>query len=214
MKKMTFALQWIILSTLCSVCMIGCGQSLYMAKPDLYLKGEKTVTVVTIDQRSYILDKSKEPHYISTIRGALGNPLSYYTDKDKPVAEEVAQVVASALMKNGFKTKTISVQPSNDLTDANSKIKENPSDRSILIRIKELRSDSWGMFGLTDGVYAELHLQIFNAENKELAQNTVKFEGTVGTSRSIGDSLTNVSDKIKLLLEELMNKEEVKMALQ
>lgn len=208
-------LQWIILSTLCFVGMMGCTPSLQMvrATPDLQLKSNKTVTVVAIDQRSYILNKDSEPSYIGTVRGAVGTGVSYHTSSNKPVAEEVAQIVTSALMKNGFKTKAINVQPSIDLTDAKSKIKENSSDRLILIRIEELRSDSWSLVGpLNDKVYAKLHLNVFDANNKELVNNTVKFEGSVGYSMSPSSTETNVLSKIKLLLEELMNKDDVKLA--
>jgi uncharacterized lipoprotein YajG len=124
-------------------------------------KAKAAVQVVVTDDRPYVKNGEKPPHYIGKYRAGFGNPWNVYTENDEPLASVLARDLATELGSLGYTVKT----------DA-------PIDRKLALSIKE-----WNFDGYQNGkMWYQLEATVHDATGKlvatEMVGDETKIKGT------------------------------------
>src|SRR5437764_737632 len=110
------------------------------------MKSEKSVTVGVDDKRSYVVAGSNTPEFVGLTRGGFGNPFGVHTTSGKPLATDFASVIESSLRASGMQAKAVPLQISasgEQTLQAFKALSVNKTDRSLLVTIKEWKSDKF-----------------------------------------------------------------------
>ena len=125
-------------------CAIGSKMDLSKANFNAPEVRVKSVSVVGVDERPYVLDGDKTPEWIGLQRGGYGNPFGVHTESGDPLADDLANSIASALSRQASDVGVINVEDGTLTTNqAISKIKTNhPKDRNLVLVVKNWKSDT------------------------------------------------------------------------
>jgi uncharacterized lipoprotein YajG len=124
-------------------------------------KAKAAVQVVVTDDRPYVKNGEKPPHYIGKYRAGFGNPWNVYTENDEPLATVLARDLAAELGSLGYAVKSGA-----------------PIDRKLALSIKE-----WNFDGYQNGkMWYQLEATVHDATGKVIATEMVgdetKIKGT------------------------------------
>lgn len=140
--------------------------------------GKRSLAVSVLDQRPYVLDRSKPLNYAGTIRGGYGNPFNLYTDSGDPLAQEFLRTVAQALQAKGFSVKPLPRDLGDTRKIALDGLRASGSDRLLLVTIREWQNDYYpASYGKENSyVLFNVELEVLNAKGQVAAKKTVQGE--------------------------------------
>lgn len=111
--------------------------------PILAPTGQDTVLVASQDKRSYVVSGKKKPQVVGVLRAGEGIPYNMTTTSGRPFADEVGDVIAAALERRGFATRTVVVTPTETIAQVLSKLTDTDRNKLIHIQIIEWKSDTY-----------------------------------------------------------------------
>ena len=138
--------------------------------PKINYKGNKTISVIVHDKRSYVLSGQTGPEWVGIFRGGFGRAYDIGTSTLKPLADEFSQAIVNGLLVAEFKIMESSIP-----------------DRVISIDILEWLSVSGGgMLSLTFGtdLHYKLIVKVFDEKYKVLMQREVYGKDSLGGNSS------------------------------
>jgi hypothetical protein len=89
-----------------SGCVVGRKHDFQQANAVLGYQGEPVAMGVQ-DLRPYIVDGDKDEDFVGLARSGYGIPYDIGTESDRPLAQEMADVIAAALRSSGVTVKTV-----------------------------------------------------------------------------------------------------------
>jgi uncharacterized lipoprotein YajG len=117
-----------------------------------------SVLIQVADDRAYVKNGDKPPHYIGKYRAGFGNPWNVYTENDEPLASVLARDLSVDLAALGYDVRTAA-----------------PVDRRLAVSIKE-----WNFDGYQNGkMWYELEASVHDGTGNVVASDTVRDETVI-----------------------------------
>jgi len=191
-------------------CAIGHKYDYATAAPNLTAKTAKTVSATVIDQRPYILSGNKTPDFVGLQRGGYGNPFNVTTQSGRPLAEDLTGALVRSLAARGVEAKAMPLSAGTSDDAAISAFRSQGSDRLLLVRMREWKTDA--VFRLT--LHWNIEASVRDASGAEIASNSIAGTGAVGAAGfETGNSAAAVQ-QISQKLGDLLNAPAIASALQ
>lgn len=197
---------------LCGGCAFGHKYNYHDVVPTLEATGTGQLEVATHDQRPYVVSGGTDPTFVGLSRSGYGIPYPVYTQSDRPLAEDMTQVICSALTKKGFQCVPIIVAANASPSEVRRKLQERASTLAILLVLNEWKSDTH-----VDTTLAyNATLSILDPRGTTIAETQIQGRDILGSNfwDPIGVAYTAVPQMFKKKLEELLNHPSVIAALQ
>ena len=169
-------------------------------------KSTAGLAIAVQDLRPFVLSGEKPPSYIGIHRDGLGIPKDgANTASGKPLAEDIATVLATNLARQGFTTRTFLLSPEDDEQTSVRKGAASPADRIVILRMEMFRSDSWAEVELRWkfrlDIYDEQGARLASEENEGLADSLKRnLTGAI----SDGQAQKALSEKLSSILADLL----------
>ncbi len=192
---------------LASGCAVGNKHNYADVIADIKESGSSSISVATHDQRPYIVDGQKRPQFVGLQRGGFGNPFNVSTENNKPLAENITDVITASLAKKGFHAVPVAVSSSDNAEAVLEKSKAAGTDRSIIVTLREWKADTYGNVAL---IY-DVGMSIYSKEGQRLGEKNIKGRDNLGGSswNPPAHAKEAVPAAYKLKLEELLNSPEI-----
>lgn len=180
------------------------------------LKSSAGVAIAVQDLRPFVISGEKSPSYIGIHRDGVGMPKDgANTRSGKPLAEDLSTSIAVNLAKKGLKTRTFPLTPTDDLKALIQKGSSPPSDRILLLRMEQFRSDSWAEVELRWkfrlDIYDEAGTRLATAESEGLEEGLKRnYTGAI----SDGQAQKALSEKLVAIFNALLSSPDCVAALQ
>ncbi len=196
---------------LASGCAVGNKYSYSDVSADIGISGSSAISIATHDQREYVVSGDKQPQFVGLQRGGFGNPFVVTTASERPLADDMTDVLVASLAKKGFKTVPVAVLYSDKRDAVMEKAKAANADRMIILTLNEWKTDTYQNVAL---LY-DATLSVLDREGKQLAMKSVKGRDNLGGSSWNPPAYARkaVPEAFKKKMEELLNAEEVAKAL-
>jgi hypothetical protein len=135
--------------------------------PNISYSTNGNLVVGVIDQRPYITSGKNEDTFVGLMRGGFGNPWHMHTESGKPLATDISQAVLSGYMNAGVNTVSVFLTPNMSQQDIANKLISAQSQRKILIKINEWKSDTYKN---TKFLY-DLSAEVYNENGEKIAEH-------------------------------------------
>lgn len=145
------------------------------------LTGEGPVAVATHDGRPYVVSESKPVTFVGLQRGGYGNPFNVTTASGRALAHDFDETLVATLRAAGFDAKAVTVAPSESKAAVIERLRQDPSQRSLVVALAEWKSDTYNNTKLMYDVAFE----VYGADGELLGG--ASFEG----SENLGGSFMN-----------------------
>ncbi len=197
---------------LVSGCAVGNKYSYSEVSADIGISGNSAIAVATHDQREYVVSGDKKPQFVGLQRGGFGNPFVVTTASDRPLADDMTDVIAASLAKKGFKTVPVTVLYSDKQDGVVEKAKASNADRMIILTLKEWKTDTYQNVALQ----YDATVSVLDKEGKKLAEKNIKGRDNLGGSSWNPPAYARkaVPEAFKKKMEELLNTQEIAKSLQ
>jgi hypothetical protein len=131
------------------------------------------------DLRSYVISGDKDEDFAGLARSGYGIPYDIGIESNRPLAQEMADVIAAALRGgSGATVKTVNLSPKMGRTDVIRAMTSAGTDQSLLLSVREWKTDTYGATGLA----YDLELEALNAQGQVLAKPSTSGEEELGGS--------------------------------
>jgi hypothetical protein len=145
---------------------------------DIGFSGTASVSVAVHDQRAYVLSGDKRPDYVGLVRGGFGNPFFRSTLSGRPLADDMTAVIATSLAKRGYKTVSVNVSHSDRAAAVLDALKAVGTDRMLLLRVNEWKSDLNPYNDVT--LFYSMQLALYDHDGKILAEKKIEGRESLG----------------------------------
>lgn len=162
----------VLVASFLAGCAFGRKQDYRRAQLTLPYSGKERLAVGVQDRRPYVLDQKTEEDYVGMQRGGYGNPFDVTTASKKPLADEMANLIADALRKSGAKAVSVRLAPSLNQTQVISALKAANSDKSLVLTLHDWESDTYAGTELR----YDVEMRVLNRDGTVLASK--KASGT------------------------------------
>lgn len=201
-----------LLASLLSGCAVGNKHAYQDVDAKTAIRTEKSVTVATRDQRSYVVSGQSKPEFVGMQRGGFGNPFDVLTVSGRPLSAEFSAAIKQALERNGVKVVVIDTKPADSSQTVLANLVASNGERLLMLTIREWVGDSQ----INTEVRYNLQLEVSDSSGKILA--TKSYAG----QRDLGGSQLNPPAHAKEVMprafreavEYLLNSREITTALQ
>ena len=137
-----------------------------------------SIAVGVQDQRPYVVSGRKSPSFVGLQRGGFGNPFDINTTSGQPLADDVRTTLVAALERNGAHAVPVVLAANMDSSNARRELLANGTNRSILVTMKEWKSDTFGRTGLE----FDMHVAVLDKQGRVLGENRIQGAETLGGS--------------------------------
>lgn len=153
-------------------------------------QSKQKIVVVGVDERGYLKRKEIRPQYVGVFRDLmLAIPYKWVTKSKNPVADDLAINIAKGLSNAGYHAEALANPDIESSTAGIDAAKAAKASRIILVRVKELESDTqWR----TEYVY-DLNFDLLSGSGKPILSTQVK-----DTIMMAGSPLPTVTAQIKV----------------
>ncbi len=192
-------------------CAFGNKHAYHDAAIDYRGEGAAKVGIATLDQRIYIISNDKMPDFVGLQRAGFGNPFDVSTESGQALAEDITTALARSLAKKGFNASPVAVSSSEQVDTVISMLANLGVDRSILLVLREWKTDTYKNTGL----YYDVTLMVLDGSGNTLAKRSIGGKDNLGGSvwSPPGHAKEAVPLAFKEKMEELLNNNQVLRAL-
>lgn len=202
---------FLVAAVLLGACAVGNQHAYQNVTADLTTAGPGRIAVATHDQRPYVVQKVKGPHFVGLSRGGYGIPFDVTTEGDRPLADAITRAISNSLEKKGFRPVPVFVPPSESPESVRKMLLQSQVDRAILLTLREWKSDT---FTDTSLLY-DVSLNVLDRTERVIAEKQVQGRDNLGADvwNPPAHAREAVSKAFKAKLEELLNDPAVAKAL-
>ncbi len=177
------------------------------------IKSSSSIAIAVHDQRHYVVDASKSATFCGSMRSGVGIPYDITTKSDKPVADDMLDIIYHALAKNGNNVIKVATRSGLHKKDILGLLSESKAQKQVYICIHEWKTDTY----MKADLYCYLTLDVYDQNGIILVENDVK-----ASAESYGGSFWNPKKAarlgalkaVKLKLDLLLNTEKVVKAIE
>jgi len=144
------------------------------AKPPFTAAG--TVAVAVLDQRPYVLDGSKEPDLVGTLRGGFGNPFAIRNKTGHALADDIATSIATALKSAGMDSRVITTRKGETVEAVQDEFKASNTARLVLLQLQEFKTDGYA----SQSLHTDVTFSVYVADGGLLASFPIKNDRILG----------------------------------
>ncbi|NDV25394.1 hypothetical protein [Desulfovibrio sp. JC010] len=159
-------------------CAVGNKYDLATAVPEVTHSSDQEVALGVQDVREYIVDGDKTQDFIGLQRGGFGNPFDVSTQSGKPLADDILNVLAAGLEKQGYKVNKAEISPLTTTERAVEKLTADHKKRALLVSILNWKSDT--MYSVA--MHYDFRATVYDESGKKVAATTLKGEDELGGS--------------------------------
>ena len=213
MQKKLF-LYLVLFVLMLSGCAVGNVYNFTDTRADIKysLASGKNAAVATHDQRADVVKEICDPSYVGMQRAGFGNPWRVHTASGLPFADDVTKAVAESLSAKGYRTIPVFVMAADERSRVMDLMRAKKADRNLLFIVKKWESDTYTNIGLT----YEIELKVFDEKLNKLGEISAAESKTI--PGSVWDPPSAARREIPLafkqILENLLNDQKIRMALQ
>ena len=154
---MTRILAVIAAALLVGACAVGNTHNYGQASLELGgVSSAGTVALCVQDVRSYVMSANKPESFVGLRRGGFGNPFDVNTKSGGPLAAEIRDTISRSLAAKGVKVEPVTVPRTAGLAEAKRALAETRARRSMLVTLREWKSDTMMNTDLHYDVTAEV----------------------------------------------------------
>ena len=189
-----------------SGCAVGVKHDYKLATLDIQAETVDSIAVATLDHRGYVLDARKNDSFVGLSRGGFGNPFDIVTLSGNPLADDISYSIAASLDTSSVRTMVIKIEPSQSVSNAFAKLQAEGAQRSILLTLREWKSDSY----FNVGFHYDFDISILDAQGNLLLEKQFIADediGVMGPFDTGGGE--NVTVRFRSLMAELFQDPEV-----
>lgn len=199
------------LSIFVSGCAVGVEHRYDLTDAQLNVDTKQNVAVGVLDQRSYVVSGEKSPNFVGIQRGGFGNPFDVTTVSGNPLAQDMSATIEASLKANQIVVQRVAIVPDGDSRTAISVLGTTKASRSLLVTLREWKSDT---FSNTKLIY-NIRAQVFSTDGEELARKAINGEDNLGGDfvNPPGHARIVVPKAFRQKLEELFSDSQIKAAL-
>ncbi len=195
---------------LCGAVLMGCAvgnkYSYETANVALPFTGEGEIGVAVVDNRSYVLDGSKDASFVGVQRAALGNAWSVTTESGKPLTEAMATPLERGLSKSGFAVTPLAI---GSPADVQAGVAAGGKDKNVVLTVNDWQTDIYMKLTLA----YDLLLQIVSGDGETLAENSMRGDEVIGGTGFETQNSENSAAAYETKIGRLFNSDEIKAAL-
>ncbi len=213
MSRIGWYRPWIFLvgAVLLGACAVGNQHAYHAVTADLTSSGSGRIGVATHDQRPYVVQKEKGPHFVGLSRGGFGNPFDVTTEGDRPLADAMTRAISNSLQKKGFEPVPLFVPPSESSESVRKMLLQSQVDRAILLTLREWKSDTY----MDTSLLYDVTLNVLDRTGRVIGEKRVQGRDNLGADviNPPAHAREAVPKAFKAKLEELLNDPAVAKAL-
>ena len=161
----------------------------------------KNIALGVQDRRPYVLNRDKTPDFVGLSRGGFGNPFDVNTASGRPLADEVADLVARSLRQRGASVDVVNVPVLDSPENARKRLLAGSAARALHITIAEWKSDSF----MGTGLSYDLLAIGYDAAGRKLGEHRVNGEDNLGGSSGIHSARDRLPGELAKKVEQLLN---------
>jgi len=184
----------------------GCGahnsavnrtENYIYAWPNITYTSSRHILIGIIDKRPYVVSGKVKPTYVGLMRGGFGNPWYMYTESGESLADDLSKAIVSGFKNAGINADYIKLWFDMEQQEINSFLVSKQSQKKVLIRINEWKSDTYArtkfIFDLTVEVYDKNGKVIASVTKKNVNESEEKKStvSPVDAGRSVLTTLLN-----------------------
>ncbi len=191
----------------CGGCAVGNRYNYSGVTADIAAAGSSSIAVAIQDLREYVVSGAKKPQFVGLQRGGYGNPFNVSTQSNRPLADDITEVVIASLGQKGFKAVPVAVTSADKQEAVLDKAKAAKAERILILTLNEWKSDTYANVALQ----YDVTLTVLTGEGKNLAEKTIKGRDNLGGSawNPSAHARKAVPEALKAKLEELLNSPEI-----
>lgn len=156
-------------------CAVGVKHDYSQSGLDLPLSSY-TVSVGTLDHRTYIENGRKQPDFVGLSRGGFGNPFDVTTKSGKPLASDISGSIVTSLKSKGVNAQAVDLSPGLSPNAAEDILHTTGAQRSLLITLKEWKGDAMMNVGLA----YDFNVRVLDKDGKLLTSKDQKGNDNLG----------------------------------
>ena len=168
----------VLLSFVIGGCAFGNKIDYVSQTPEIQIHTKKEIAVGVQDLRPYVISGEKSKEFVGLQRAAMGNPFGVHTMSGHALADDIANVIISALKKNNITARSIVLPSTQDKEQTLDALLKLDADKYLLVRYSEWKSDTYVNVALTYDISA----QVYDKTGNLLAENRVNGEDDLGGS--------------------------------
>jgi hypothetical protein len=135
-----------------------------------------SIAVGVQDQRPYVVNGRKAGTFVGLQRAGFGNPWDINTASGQPLADDIRGTITTALERNGAQVIPVTLPINLDTNSASQRVLSYGSNRSVMVGIKEWKSDTYSRTGLE----FDMHVAVRDREGRLLGENRIRGAETLG----------------------------------
>lgn len=190
-------------------CAVGHQYDYVADTAPLAADSDKTVTASVIDFRSYVISGEKGPNFVGLQRGGFGNPFDVTTKSGQPLAADMTAGVVRSLAAQGIDVQPLALPPGTGLDAAMAAFQSQNSERLLLLRMLEWKTDAVMRFRVMWNLSAE----VYDRTGQLLAQDDIQGDRAVGGAGFESGNSSMAVQELSRQLADLLNDPEIVAAL-
>lgn len=168
-----------------------------------------SVAVAVVDRRPYVVDGKESPEFLGTERAPWSQTVDIKTQSGRPMADDLAEVVAGALTRAGAGATALPQPRGTTDAEALAALQAQGADRLLVIAMHEWRSDSYTR------VVMKWHFEatVFDASGNALGRSRSAGNTPVGGTVAADDSNQMTQRELRRQLANLLGDPAITRAL-
>ena len=145
----------------CGGCAFGNQHGYHDIEVPLTYGGSARIAVATYDQRTYVRAGDKSGDFVGVQRAGFGNPFDVRTESGYDLAYDFTLSTCATLKARGYQVSPVAVEPGDTPEEVLAKLGAARGERSVILAIREWRSDTYSRTGLAYSVTLKVLDQSF-----------------------------------------------------
>ncbi|WP_421900365.1 hypothetical protein [Maridesulfovibrio sp.] len=159
-------------------CAVGNKYDLASAVPEVSQASNQEVALGVQDKREFIVNGDKTQDFVGLQRGGFGNPFDVTTQTGNPLAEDILNALAAGMEKQGYHVSKVTISPLTETDTAISKLSAEHKKRSILVSIRNWKSDTMTNVAM----HYDIKATVYNESGSRMAETSLHGSDDLGGS--------------------------------
>ncbi len=185
-----------------SACVVGQKYDFQNQTLNLDAATEKQVALGVQDQRPYVTSGDKSPEFVGLARAGVGIPYGIHTQSGRPLADDFATAISSALEAKKIKVTTVTIPYTDSRDQAIKLLQDVKAPRSLLVTITDWKTEMYVNASADVGLIAD----VYDASGALLATNTVRDRQAISNRFVTFTPESDMAPKVKALAQESLAK--------
>jgi|KBSSwiStaDraftv2_1062776.scaffolds.fasta_scaffold84298_2 hypothetical protein len=135
-----------------------------------------TVALCVQDVRSYVMSGNKPESFVGLRRGGFGNPFDVNTKSGGPLAAEIRDTISRSLAAKGVKVEPVTVPRTAGISEAKRALAQTRARRSMLVTLREWKSDTM----MNTDLHYDVTAEVMDDKGAVLGTNSIRGVDNLG----------------------------------